>query len=289
MPITFAKKNLLREIIRFGTGPVRQKGQTGLISGSKTSGARKLRGPSPGSSLAQKDALMDAIDEITARLAPDGLLLALAPDQLKALLRQATRRELAPEEVIISQGDERSDFAVYLVSGGLKISFVSAGGREIIFNYCVPGELAGEIALLDSGPRTATVTALGRSTVLLLPAHAFLDAVSANPASMMRVMSELARRLRQVNQVVESDRTFSMGPRLARSLVRLIDPAHDDGRLIYSPSQSDLGAFAGLARENVSRLLSEWETRGIIAREGRALLLRDTEYLQLLSEFGDEA
>jgi CRP/FNR family transcriptional regulator, cyclic AMP receptor protein len=56
-----------------------------------------------------------------------------------------------------------------------------------------------------------------------------------------------------------------------------------------NPSQSDLGAFAGLARENVSRLLTEWETQGIVGREGRAIVLRDAEYLRLLAEFGEDA
>lgn len=230
---------------------------------------------------------MDTLDELIARLAPDSLLRAIEPAQLSGLLQNARRRELRPGERIIAQGDEEGDFAVVVLSGGLKISMVSASGREIILNYCGPGELVGEIAMLDSGPRTATVSAAVASHVLLLPSRTFLAAATANPASAAGVMRELAKRVRQLNLVIESDRTFSMAPRLARALVRLIDPARSDGRLRYDPSQSDLGAFAGLARENVSRLLSEWEAQGIVARSGRALLVRDTEYLQTLAEFGD--
>lgn len=232
---------------------------------------------------------MDNLDALIAALKPDTLLRALAPDQLQTLLREATRRELRAGEAIISQGDEDGDFAVVVLSGGLKITMVSAGGREIILNYCGPGELVGEIAMLDSGPRTATVTAAVPSSVLLLPSHTFLDAATANFASAAGVMRELAKRVRQLNLVIESDRTFSMAPRLARALVRLIDTESGEGRLRYDPSQSDLGAFAGLARENVSRLLSEWEEQGIVARHGRALRVRDQAYLQALAEFGDHA
>lgn len=232
---------------------------------------------------------MDSLDALIATLKPDTLLRALAPDQLQTLLREATRRELRAGETIISQGDEDGDFAVVVLSGGLKITMVSAGGREIILNYCGPGELVGEIAMLDSGPRTATVTAAVPSSVLLLPSHTFLDAATANFASAAGVMRELARRVRQLNLVIESDRTFSMAPRLARALVRLIDTESGEGRLRYDPSQSDLGAFAGLARENVSRLLSDWEEQGIVARHGRALQVRDQAYLQALAEFGDDA
>lgn len=233
--------------------------------------------------------MLDTLDDLIARLAPDTLLRALAPDQLEQLLREATRRDLRPGEPIISQGDEDGDFAVVVLTGGLKITMVSASGHEIILNYCGPGELVGEIAMLDSGPRTASVIAAVPSAVLLLPSHTFLAAATANPVSAAGVMRELARRVRQLNLVIESDRTFSMAPRLARALVRLVDPARADGRLRYDPNQSDLGAFAGLARENVSRLLSDWEAQGVIAREGRVLQVRDLVYLQTLAEFGDDA
>ena len=232
---------------------------------------------------------MDRLDELIAKLAPDTLLGALEPARLHDLLRTAARRELKPGEAIITQGDKDGDFAVCLIAGGLKISMVSASGREIILNYCSPGELVGEIAMLDHGPRTASVTAVVPSTVLLLPGRSFLAAALADPVSVAGIMRELARRVRQLNLVIESDRTFAMAPRLARALVRLIDHERSDGRLRFHLSQSDLGAFAGLARENVSRLLSEWEAQGIIARESRALVLRDRDYLTELAEFGGDA
>jgi CRP-like cAMP-binding protein len=232
---------------------------------------------------------MERIDHLIAALPPGTLLRALELQQLRALLSNAARRDLSPGEAIIRQGDEDGDFAVCLLSGGLKISMVSAGGREIILDYCSPGAIVGEIAMLDKGPRTATVTAVVPSTVLLLPGPTFLAAAMANPASMTGIMRELARRIRQLNLVIESDRTFSMAPRLARALVRLIDHEQGRGRLRFNLSQSELGAFAGLARENVSRLLSDWEEQGIIAREGRELVLLDPDYVIELAEFGQGA
>lgn len=231
---------------------------------------------------------MDRLDQLIERLAPDTLLKALEPAQLREVLRSARHRDLKPGQAIITQGDASGDFAVCLLAGGLKVSIVTSGGREIILNYCDPGELVGEIAMLDSGPRTATVSAVVASTVLLIPSHAFIAALLANPDSMIGVMRALAQRVRQANQVIESDRTFSMARRLARALVNLLDPEAGDGRLRFNPSQSDIGAFAGLARENVSRLLSEWEAEGVIERTGRTLFVRDAAYLEGLSEAGSD-
>lgn len=223
------------------------------------------------------------------RLAPDTLLNALDPVQLAELLRKSSRRDLKRGEIIITQGDEQADFAVFVLSGTLKIAMVSANGREIILSYAGAGELVGEIALLDPGPRTANATATEATSVLVIPAHAFRAATLADPASMLGVMRALANRVRQANLVVESDRTFSMAPRLARALVRLLDPADRAGRrLRLNLSQSDLGAFAGIARENVSRLLNEWEDKHILARVDRSIEILDRDYLEALAEFGDE-
>lgn len=229
---------------------------------------------------------MTETDALIDKLAPDTLLRAIAPEHLADLLRSSKRRQLKRGEMIISQGDDVGDFAVVLLSGSLKISMVSVNGREIILNYCSPGDVVGEIAMLDRGPRTASVSASEPSEVLVIPAPAFEAAALSNPESMMRLLRAMASHIRQLNLVVESDRTFSMAPRLARAMVRLLDP--DNGKLRHNPSQGDLGAFAGLARENVNRLLSEWEEQGIIAREGRGLQVLDRDYLEFLAEFGDD-
>lgn len=232
---------------------------------------------------------MDQDEALIEKLAPDSLLRALDPAQLAQLLKSSKRRELKRGEIIISQGDEVGDFAVILLSGSLKISMVSVNGREIILNYCKPGDVVGEIAMLDRGPRTASVSAAEASEVLVIPAPAFEAAATANHASMIGLLRAMAGHIRTANLVVESDRTFSMAPRLARALVRLLDPDDpDSGKLRHNPSQSDLGAFAGLARENVSRLLTDWEDKGIVAKSGRSLQVRDRDYLEFLAEFGDD-
>ena len=232
---------------------------------------------------------MENHQALIERLPADTLLRALEPEQLTELLAKSTRRELKRGQAIIDQGDERGDFAVFVLSGTLKVSMVSANGREIILNYSSAGDIVGEIAMLDQRPRTATVSASEPASVLVIPAHAFEAAAIATPKSMAGVMRALAARVRDLNQVVESDRTFSMAPRLARALVRLLDPADPAGRrLRLNPSQSDLGAFAGIARENVSRLLAAWEERNVLERSGGSIELLDREYLELLAEFGDE-
>lgn len=223
-------------------------------------------------------ALIDGLDERS-------LLRAFGNDELQELLRSAARRDLKRNEVIIHQGDDE-DFAVFLLSGHLKVSMVSANGREIILSYAEPGDILGEIALIDRGPRTASVTAIEPAIVLILPARAVEAAALANPRSMLRMMQIMAGRIRALNLTVEGDRAFSMAARLARVLVRLMT-GEEGGKLRLNPSQSDLGAFAGMSRENVNRQLAEWEDMGLLRRLGRTIEIQDADFFRDLAEFGD--
>lgn len=229
---------------------------------------------------------VDNLRNLIARLDERSLLRAFDDEVLSTLLQRATRRNLRKGEEIIRQGDD-GDYAVCVLEGYLKISLISANGREVILGYAEPGDVLGEIALLDSEPRTATVTATGQAVALIIPGQAIEDAALANPRSMLRMMRSMARRIRLLDGMVESDRAFSMAPRLARVLVRLLPDGGDSGVLRLELSQSDLGAFAGMSRENVNRQLGDWEEQGVLRRSGRRIELLEPDYFRDLAEFGD--
>ena len=226
---------------------------------------------------------VDDLRNLIARLDKRSLLRAFDDGVLTALLQRATRRTLRKGDEIIRQGDD-GDYAVCVLEGYLKISLVSANGREVILGYAEPGDVLGEIALLDREPRTATVAATGPSTVLIVPGQTIEDAALANPRSMLRMMRSMARRIRLLDMMVEGDRAFSMAPRLARVLVRLLPEDDPSGTLRLELSQGDLGAFAGMSRENVNRQLQEWADRGLVATGRNRLEVRNPLRLEEIAE-----
>lgn len=227
---------------------------------------------------------MTELHALVTALSPHSLLRSFPDNELETLLRAAKRKDLKRGEEVIRQGDA-GGFAVVLISGHLKISLVSPNGREIILAYSEPGDVVGEIALIDKGTRTATVTAIEPAIVLVIPALTFEAAAMASPAAMLHMLQLMAGRVRALNLMVEGDRAFSAAPRLARVLVRLMAA---DGRLRFAPNQSELGAFAGMARENVNRILTDWEGAGVIRRAGRNLEILDPDYIRELAEFGGQ-
>lgn len=222
--------------------------------------------------------LMTAED--LARILPSSALLSSwGPAELEDLLARATLHAMRKGDVLLHQGDP-GDTLVILLDGTLRISMVASNGREIILDYAEAGSVLGEIALLDGGERTASVTALGEGQYLRLGARAFREVIEKHPSIAWRLLREMARRLRNANLTIESDRAYASGPRLARSLQRLMQRSEGGAALRLSLSQSELGAFAGISRENINRQLGAWAESGIVALDNGRVRILDTETLE---------
>lgn len=217
--------------------------------------------------------------EDLARMVSAGALLASWGEaELQDLLERAALCPMKKGDVLMHQGD-RGDHLIILLDGTIRVSMVASNGREIILDYLEPGAVIGEIALLDGGERTASATALGEGQYLKLTAAAFREVLEKHPRVAWRLLQELARRLRNANNTIESDRAYASGPRLARTLQRLMQSGAGPA-LRLDLSQSELGAFAGISRENINRQLGAWADSGIVALEQGRVRVLDREVLE---------
>jgi CRP-like cAMP-binding protein len=173
---------------------------------------------------------------------------------------------------------------------------VAANGREIVLDYAERGAVLGEIAFLDGGERTASVEPVEPVEALSLSRSAFAEIIGQHQGLAMRLLQAMARRLRQNNTVIEADRAYTSGPRLARFLLRLMmngdggsgsgDEGGDDSetRLKIALSQGELGNFAGMSREQINRQLSAWADGGIVALKGGRVTVLDRSALVDIAE-----
>ncbi len=226
--------------------------------------------------------MMDA--QTLADLMPaHSLFAACRQDELNDLLSLASRHEMKKGQTLMLQGDP-GDFLVILLTGQARVTMVAANGREITLDYADAGAVLGEIAVLDGGERSASVIALQTGGYLRLTRAAFEAFVERQPGMAWRLMRELARRIRQTNATIESDRAFASGPRLARYLQRLMIGGGSDGRLRLDLNQSELGNFAGMSREHINRQLSAWVDCGVIALEQGRIRILDSAFLADIAE-----
>jgi CRP-like cAMP-binding protein len=203
---------------------------------------------------------------------PAGInILSDLPDRLAAkLLAAATPRSLAIDEVLFLAGDPGD--GLYRVDEGLlKVGIASASGAERILAILGPGSIVGDLAIIDGLPRSASVTALRNCKLRFLSRAAFEKFAASEPAIYKYLLSVMAARLRDTDLIVAAGSFLPLKGRVARAL---LDLAHafgnevGDGRVVIRQkvSQSDLAAMAGIARENVSRIMNDWMRAKVVTR-----------------------
>jgi CRP-like cAMP-binding protein len=202
----------------------------------------------------------------------------LEPAEIDSVLAQAAVRRVARNEMILRRGDPSSG-ANIIVSGRVRIGTMSEDGREVTLGVLGPGDVLGEMSVLDGEDVSADVTALEDCVLLFIERARFLRLLRANSDLCLRLMAVLCRRLRRANATLEELALLDLGARLARLLLRLAQdygvPARLGTRIEVKLSQKDLGTLVGSSREKVNKQLREWEAEGLVGKEeGRMVILR---------------
>ena len=192
---------------------------------------------------------------------------------------------------IFAEGDDAQS-VMLIEKGRAEIFITSKSGRKSVLAYMGPGEVLGEIAALDGGGRTATAVAASDIAVRVLARDNIMKFVSERPNVATAIIAELCRKARNATDMYAVQTINEGSERLARVLLRLFDKwGADEGagrRLEERFSQSDIGEFCGLARENVNRLIKSWADEGILKLEGRQLILLDRAALEQLSNLDED-
>jgi CRP/FNR family cyclic AMP-dependent transcriptional regulator len=218
----------------------------------------------------------------------DNLLSDLPVELQTRLFAKARTLSLAPDQTLFLPGDP-GDGCYRVDEGLLKVSVLSSSGGERILAILGPGAMVGELSMIDGTPRSASVTALRESKLCFISRAAFEAFANGNPEVYRHGMILLARRLRYTNDALAATSFMSLKGRVARALLSLAGAfGHDvgSGRIVVRQkvTQSDLAGMAGISRENVSRILSDWTRRSIVSRlsghycvESKAKLQREAE------------
>lgn len=130
-------------------------------------------------------------------LASVDLFSGLDKKELRHLASSCQERKYAAGTVLIQQG--ATGAGLFVITGGhVKVTQATDPDRaEVDLGTAGPGDVLGEMALLDDLPRSATVTAVEDVTALLLPIWDFRSALHANPDIPVKLLATLTRRLRE--------------------------------------------------------------------------------------------
>lgn len=216
------------------------------------------------------------------------LLSGLTEEQLIRVATDIRIRRYARREAVIQKGSLGSAL-LFLLAGQLQVVDVTEDGRAVGLNLFNPGEFFGEIAVIDGGPRSATVIALNAALVGTLPRATALWLFSHCPSVAERMLAHMAAKIRSESQFRTLLGIQTIFQRVC-ALLEFYKRTQPGGLEVVEnlPTQQDVAIMINTSRETVSRVLAELTQRGIVEKDMRRLIIRRPEDLRHLARQGEQ-
>jgi len=214
------------------------------------------------------------------------LLQDVGADTISRLVKAAELREIRRRQVVYLPGDPGD--AVYFVNGGrLKVSKVTRDGKELTLAYRVPGEIFGELCLIEGGPREEMAEAMENALITVIDRALFENILNKEGLIGSRLVRVVAQRRRDVENKIEQLIFKDVNAKLAELLLRLGDEyGIEDSRgtlVSLKITHQEMANLIGSTRETVSLTLSQFKRKGYIHTDGRKVILADRDGLRALA------
>jgi CRP/FNR family cyclic AMP-dependent transcriptional regulator len=228
----------------------------------------------------KKDPLLGA-----RRLFEDCVLFeGLSAGERSAIAARARIRTFEAGETIFTIGSP-GDQMMAVLSGNVRISLPSNDGKELLLAVIHPGEVFGELAVLDGKDRSADAVAESACALAILDRREILSFLERNPAAWLKIVEVLCHRLRRTDQVLAEVALMQLPTRLAKMMLRITSASPTEQEKIRF-SQRELASMVGGTRESVNKCLRKWHTSGVIQIAESWIAITDRSALEKLAEHG---
>jgi CRP/FNR family transcriptional regulator, cyclic AMP receptor protein len=211
------------------------------------------------------------------------LLGKLSRDEIDTLLHFARVERYPVGREIFAKGSPGQSMMAVL-RGIVRISSLSLDGKEIVLRIVHPGEIFGEIAMIDGEERTGIATASEDCELLVLNRRDFMPILERHADICIILLRILCRRLRQTSEQVEDVLFRHLEWRIAKALLQLAETSgrrDPDGLSIdLHLSQRELANLVGGSRESVNKHLQILHRRGLIDLRKGSIVIRDLRGLE---------
>ncbi|MBI2828757.1 MAG: Crp/Fnr family transcriptional regulator [Acidobacteria bacterium] len=214
------------------------------------------------------------------------LISALNDAQRQQLGKVTRMLEVKRGTQIYLPGDP-SDQIFLLKSGVIKISARTLDDRQVILAFLHPGDIFGELAVVDDAPRDHMAEAYDDCVICAMSRDTIMRMIRETPEVGFQITKLIGLRIRTLKSRVEELLCKSAHARVAHALLELADrhgvPDTDGVLISLRLSQGDLGRLVGLSRETVNAILQEWREQNLLEMDRRSVRLRDPERLRWIA------
>jgi CRP-like cAMP-binding protein len=208
------------------------------------------------------------------------LFSELSDKDLEKIVRAGNKKNYHKENLILIEEEIGSSMFVIL-DGRVKVSRISDDGREVILSIMSEGDFFGEMSLLDGHTRSANVTAIDDSVLLVIRREEFLQMLHDYPQIAINLLKELAQRIRKGDEHIKSLSLQDAKGRVANTLLRISEDygVFRKGQVEINelPLQQDLANMAGTSRETISRVIKTLIEQGYLKKERGKIIIIDYE------------
>jgi CRP/FNR family transcriptional regulator, cyclic AMP receptor protein len=199
-----------------------------------------------------------------------------------ALRGEGRRVQLHRGQALFTEGD-LADRVFIIEHGWVMISSIAPGGREIVLGIRGPGDVIGDLSVLDGAPRSATAVAVGDVEATVSPGSALTRALT-DAATAMELLRILAVRLRDADrkrlEFAALDTLGRVAWRLQELGERFGEETPEGVEVELPVSQEQLASWCGASREATVKALAALRSLGCIATGRRSVVIRDAEALR---------
>ncbi len=202
-------------------------------------------------------------------LAGLALFRGLSEKQL-AWLAERLHYKVFPPGANIMIAEQPGEVVYFVLSGTLKIHIEQAGGADVILAILGRGDTVGEMSLIDSAGRSASVLTLEETALLWMDSSTFQQALRENPEMALNLVRIMAARVRLANELVQALATLDVYGRVARQLLAFADKYGQEGSDGHSCipiclTQRDIADLVGASRKRVNQVMVSFKSQELIS------------------------
>jgi len=203
------------------------------------------------------------------------LFSSLSPDERAAISARARIRTYKAGETVFAIGSA-GDQMMALLRGTIRISVPFAEGKELFLAIIHPGEIFGELAVLDGNARSADATAETACTLAILDRKDVLSFFERNPSAWPKLVRVMAQRLRRTDQAFAEVALQQLPIRLAKTILRILNEEPNSAvakAFKIRFTQRELANMVGGTRESVNKCFRIWQKRDKIVKVSQGSII----------------
>lgn len=218
----------------------------------------------------------------------DIALLARLPRAVLDEAAAAARVRRLPRDMRIFDQGEPAGRAHALLSGCVRISQTGSDGEEILVRLIGPGEIFGCVPTLTDGLYPADATVMADSVEVSWDPADLLVLMQRHSAIALNMVAVLGKRIGEAQERLRELATQSADRRVAHTLLRLMKQAGSETdagvRILFPLRRKDIADIAGITLHTASRILADWERRGLLISQNQHLIVASPKELGRIAE-----